>query len=208
MSNLLVLDTSPRKDAVSRSLTEGFIADWSQRFPEASIVHRDIGANPPEHLDDELINALRRNPDTLTERQTAAIASSDAMIAELDAADVIVVGAPMHNFTISGALRTWIDHIARPGKTFGYNPETGPHGLLDDKPVYVISTRGGKYGDGDPTDPHPADFQSGYLRHIFGFIGIKNVNIIAANGMDQGDESRAEGIKEAKEKIEAVIAAA
>lgn len=208
MTNLLVLDTSPRKDAVSRSLTEGFIAAWGDKFPHASIVHRDIGANPPEHLDDDLIDALRRNPDQLNSRQTAAIAASDAMIAELDAADMIVVGAPMHNFTISGALRTWIDHIARPGKTFGYDPETGPHGLLDDKPVYVISTRGGQYGDGDPEAPNPADFQSGYLRHIFGFIGLKNVNIIAANGMDMGEDSRASGIKDAKDKISDVIAAA
>lgn len=208
MNNLLVLDTSPRKDAVSRSLTEDFIAKWSAKLPDASIVHRDIGANPPEHMDDELIDALRRDPDHLSDRQQATIAASDAMIAELTAADVIVVGAPMHNFTISGALRTWIDHIARPGKTFGYDPDTGPHGLLDDKPVYVVSTRGGKYGDGDPDDPHPADFQSGYLRHIFGFIGLKNVNIIAANGMDMGGDNRSQGIKTAKDKISAVVTSA
>jgi len=208
MNNLLVLDTSPRKDAVSRSLTEGFITAWGDKFPDASIVHRDIGASPPQHIDDELIDALRRNPDHLSDRQTAAIAASDAMIAELASADVIVVGAPMHNFTISGALRTWIDHIARPGKTFGYDPETGPHGLLDDKPVYVISTRGGQYGDGAPENPNPADFQSGYLRHIFGFIGLKNVNIIAANGMDMGGDHRANGIKQAKDKINGVIATA
>lgn len=208
MNNLLVLDTSPRKDAVSRSLTEGFIADWSSKFPEATIVHRDIGANPPEHLDDDLIDALRRNPDQLNDRQIATIAASDAMIAELKAADVIVIGAPFHNFTITGVLRTWIDHIARPGKTFGYEPGKGPMGLLDDKPVYVISTRGGSYGDGDPENPNPVDFQTGYLRHIFGFIGLKNVNIIAANGMDMGGDNRANGIKEAKDKIDSVIAAA
>ena len=208
MSNLLVLDTSPRKDAVSRSLTEGFIAAWTDRFPTATIVHRDIGANPPAHIDDELIDALRRNPDHLSERQPAAIAASDAMIAELAAADVIVIGAPMHNFTITGALRTWIDHIARPGKTFGYDPETGPHGLLDDKPVYVISTRGGKYGEGNPESPNPADFQSGYLRHIFGFMGLKTINIIAANGMDMGPDHKAEGLKDAEAKINDVIAAA
>lgn len=208
MTNLLVLDTSPRKDAVSRSLTEGFISAWGDKFPEASIVHRDIGGKPPEHLDDDLIDALRRDPDQLNERQIAAIAASDAMIAELETADVIVVGAPMHNFTITGALRTWIDHIARPGKTFGYDPEKGPHGLLDDKPVYVISTRGGKYGDGDPENPNPADFQSDYLRHIFGFIGLKNVNIIAANGMDMGPEHKAEGLKAAETKINDVITAA
>lgn len=208
METLLVLDTSPRKDAASRSLTDQFISAWVAKHPDGRVIHRDIGGNPPEHLDDELIDALRRNPDSLNDRQTAAIAASDAMIDEMIEADTIVVGAPMHNFTITGALRTWIDHIARPGKTFGYDPATGPHGLLDDKPVYVVSTRGGQYGDGDPTDPHPADFQTGYLRHIFGFIGLGNVNIIAANGLDMGPEPRAEGLAAAAEKIEAAIAAA
>lgn len=208
MSNLLVLDTSPRRDAVSRSLTEGFVSQWSEKFPDATIVHRDIGGRPLEHLDDELIEALRKDPDSLSDRQTAAIAASDAMIAELESADAIVIGAPMHNFTISGALRTYIDHIARPGKTFGYDPEKGPHGLLSDKPVYVLSTRGGKYGEGDPDDPHPADFQTGYLRHIFGFIGIKNVQVIAANGMDMGLDHKEEGLKSARAKINTIVEAA
>lgn len=205
MSTLLVLDTSPRKDAVSRALTGRFIEQWSARFPDARIVHRDIGANPQEHLDDELIDALRREPETLSNRQVAARAASDAMIEELKQADAIVVGAPMHNFTITGAFRTWLDHIARPGKTFGYDPKTGPVGLLADKPVYVLSTRGGKYGDGSPENPNPADFQSGYVRHIFGFIGLKTVRIIAANGMDMGPEPRAEGLAEANAKIDAVL---
>ncbi len=207
MNTLLVIDTSPRKDAVSRNLTNQFVEAWAAKHPDARIIHRDIGGNPPEHLDDELIDALRRNPESLSERQAAAVAASDAMIEELTEADAIVVGSPMHNFTITGALRTWIDHIARPGKTFGYDPATGPHGLLDDKPVYVVSTRGGQYGDGDPADPHPADFQSGYLRHIFGFIGIKSVNIIAANGLDMGPEPRAEGLAAATAKIDATVAA-
>lgn len=208
MSTLLVLDTSPRKDAVSRSLTEHFVAAWSDRHPGAKIIHRDIGANPPEHIDDELINALRKQPEVLTERQKAARASSDAMIAELQQADAIVVGAPMHNFTVTGALRTWIDHIARPGKTFGYDPKTGPFGLLDDKPVYVLSTRGGDYGDGAPDNPNPADFQSDYLRFIFAFIGLKDVRIVAANGMDMGPEKRADGIAAAQGKIDQLLAAA
>jgi len=207
MSTLLVLDTSPRKDAVSRGLTQKFVAAWSAKHPGATIIHRDIGANPPAHLDDDLIDALRRTPDSLNDRQAAAVAASDAMIDELNQADAIVVGAPMHNFTITGALRTWIDHIARPGKTFGYDPATGPYGLLDDKPVYVVSTRGGQYGESDPADPHPADFQSGYLRHIFGFIGLKTIHIIAANGLDMGPEPRAEGLAAAEAKIAAALAA-
>lgn len=110
----------------------------------------------------------------------------------------------MHNFTITGSFRTWIDHVARPGKTFGYGAN-GPEGLLDDKPVYILSTRGGQYGDGDPETPHPVDFQSDYLRHIFAFIGIRSVNIIAANGMDMGDEPRAKGIKNAEDAIKAIF---
>jgi len=205
MSTLLILDTSPRGDAVSRQLTDQFMQAWNQQNPDGRVTHRDIGTTPPAHLDDELIDALRKQPETPTPRQKAARAASDAMIQEMQDADVIVVGAPMHNFTVTGALRTWIDHIARPGVTFGYDPETGPHGLLDDKPVYVISTRGGKYGDGDPENPDPADFQSGYLRHVFGFIGLKDVRIIAANGMDMGPDPRAEGLVEAGAAIKDAI---
>jgi len=207
MKNLLVMDASPRRDAVSRQLTNRFIDKVSTRFPDVRIVHRDIGANPQAHIDDELIDALRREPETLTERQQAARAASDQMIAEMADADAIVIGAPMHNFTIPAALRTWLDHVARPGKTFGYDPETGPKGLLDDKPVYVLSTRGGKYGDGSPENPNPADFQSGYLRHIFAFMGLKDVRIIAANGMDMGPEPRAEGIADANDGIDAAVEA-
>ncbi len=205
MKTLLVLDSSPRRDAVSRQLTSHFIEKVSAKFPDVRIIHRDIGASPMAHVDDELIDALRKEPDTLTPRQQAARKASDQMIEEMNEADAVVVGAPMHNFTVSGALRTWIDHIARPGKTFGYDPETGPKGLIDDKPVFVLSTRGGKYGDGDPENPHPADFQSDYLRHIFGFIGMKDVRIIAANGMDMGPEPRAEGLAEANDKIDAAV---
>lgn len=208
MSTLLVLDTSPRKDAVSRGLSERFVEEWSNKHPGARIVHRDIGANPPVHLDDELIEALRKQPETLTDRQVAARAASDAMIDEIKQANAIVIGAPMHNFTITGALRTWIDHMARPGVTFGYDPETGPKGLLADKPVYVISSRGGDYGNADTDNPHPADFQSGYLRFVLAFIGLKDVRIIAANGMDMGPEPRAKGIADATRAIEQAVFAA
>lgn len=200
MKTLLVIDSSPRKDAVSRNLTQQFAANWQKSYPEGVVQHQDIGRNPLEHLDDDLIDALRRNPDTLNQRQQDAIAASDEMIASLKQADMVVIGAPMHNFTVTGALRTWIDHIARPGKTFGYG-EKGPEGLLSDKPVYVISTRGGQYGDGDPQNPNPADFQSGYLRHIFAFIGLQSVTVIAANGMDMGDEPRAAGLAAAESRI-------
>jgi len=206
MTTLLVLDTSPSKSSVSRQLTESVVEKIGAKFADARIIHRDMGQNPPKHIDDELINALRREPDNLTERQVSARTFSDAMIDEINEADAIVIGAPFHNFTISGAFRTWIDHVARLGKTFAYDPDKGLMGLLGDKPVYVLSTRGGKYGDGDPSDPHPADFQTGYVRHILAFIGLNDVRIIAANGLDMGPDNRAEGIAEAHAKIDDAVA--
>ncbi|MFK8016898.1 MAG: FMN-dependent NADH-azoreductase [Gammaproteobacteria bacterium] len=205
MRSILILDTSPRREAVSRALSKRFCDAWRAKHPDASIVYRDVGGAPPEHLDDELIDALRRSPPELNERQQAAVTASDTMIAELDAADVIVVGAPMHNFTISGALRTWIDHVARPGKTFAYIKDKGIQGLLTDKPVIVLSTRGGDYGDGDPQNPNPADFQTGYLRHIFGFMGLRDVRIIAANGLDMGGDARKQGMTAAERAIDAAV---
>ena len=207
MKTLLVLNTSPRTDAISRGLTRSFIDQWLNVNPDGKILERDIGANPPEHLDDELIDALRRNPEKLSPRQLEVLDRSNKMIEELALADAVVIGAPMHNFTITGAMRTWIDHIARPGKTFGYEPEKGPIGLLNNKPIFVISTRGGQYGDGDPDNPNPADFQSDYLRHIFKFVGLSDVRIIAANGLDMGDEARAKGLEQANAKILQSVAA-
>lgn len=206
MTTVLAIDTSPSTNSVSRSLVEQFITKLTAANPGTQIIHRDVGLTPPEHLDDALIDALRRQPETLDARQQAARDASDAMVEELKAADVVVIGAPFHNFSISGAFRTWIDHIARPGVTFGYKPDVGPVGLIDDKPVYVISARGGKYGSGDVNDPHPADFQTPYVRHVLKFMGISDVRIIAANGMDMGDEHRAQGLAEAGAKIDAAVA--
>jgi len=205
MKTLFVLDTSPRHDALSRKLTQKFVSSWTAANPDGAVLHHDIGTNPPAHLDDELIDALRRNPETLNQRQLDALNASDATIEDLARADMIVIGAPMHNFTITGSFRAWIDHIARPGKTFGYSSNR-PQGLLNDKPVYVLSTRGGQYGDGDPDNPHPADFQTGFLHHIFRFIGLQTVTIIAANGMDMGEEARMAGLDKAEKAISAVFA--
>ena len=205
MSTLLVIDTSPSRGAVSRRLTQRFVAEWTESNPGGTVLRQDVGTNAPDQLNDELIEALRRNPESVNEYQAKALAASDTMIDEIVRADMIVIGAPMHNFTITGPFRTWLDHVARPGKTFGFN-ETGAFGLLEDKPVYVLSTRGGDYGNGDPSEPHPADFQSNYMRHIFGFMGLRSLSIIAANGLDMGDEPRAAGIDEAEHKIRAIFA--
>ena len=203
MTNLLIIETSARSSSISTALAHEFIEKLTLNTVELNLKNRNLNSDQLENLDEEMTTALRSGVKNPTELQAKTIAQSDAMIRELDAANII---APMHNFTISAQLRTYIDYITRPGKTFGYT-EAGPKGLLVDRPVYIISTRGGQYGDGASDKPNPYDFQSTYLRHNLSFIGLTSVEIIAANGMDMGDKPQAEGLATARTKIDAIVKA-
>ena len=206
MTNLLIIETSARSSSISTALAHEFIEKLTLNTVELNLKNRNLNSDQLENLDEEMTTALRSGVKNPTELQAKTIAQSDKMIGELDAADIILIAAPMHNFTISAQLRTYIDYITRPGKTFGYT-EVGPKGLLVDRPVYIISTRGGQYGDGASDKPNPYDFQSSYLRHILSFIGLTSVEIIAANGMDMGDKPQAEGLASARTKIDTIVKA-
>lgn len=206
MTNLLIIETSARSSSFSTALAHEFIEKLALNTVELNLKTRNLNSDKLQNLDEEMTIALRAGVKIPTKLQAKTIAQSDAMISELGAADIILIAAPMHNFTISAQLRTYIDYITRPGKTFGYT-EAGPKGLLVDRPVYIISTRGGQYGDGAPDKANPFDFQSGYLRHILSFIGLTSVKIIAANGMDMGDKPQAEGLATARIKIETIVKA-
>ena len=206
MTNLLILETSASSSSISSALAHEFIEKFTLNGVEINLKTRNLDSNQLQNLDEEMTTALRAGVENPSELQTKTIAQSDAMIGELDAANIVLIAAPMHNFTISTQLRTYIDYITRPGKTFGYT-EAGPKGLLVDRPVYIISTRGGQYGDGAPDKANPFDFQSGYLRHILSFIGLTSVKIIAANGMDMGDKPQAEGLASARTKIDTIVKA-
>ena len=206
MTNLLIIETSARSSSISKALAHEFIEKLALNTVELNLKTRNLNSDKLQNLDEEMTIALRAGVKIPTKLQAKTIAQSDAMIGELDAADIILIAAPMHNFTISAQLRTYIDYITRPGKTFGYT-EAGPKGLLGDRPVYIISTRGGQYGDGAPDKANPYDFQSGYLRHILSFIGLTSVEIIAANGMDMGDKPQDEGLATARTKIDAIVKA-
>ena len=206
MTNLLILETSARSASISTALAHEFAEKLTQQGLECEITTRNLASEKLQNLDEDMTTALRAGVEQPTDTQAAAMASSDAMIAELEAADMILIAAPMHNFTISAQMRTYLDYVTRPGKTFGYT-ETGPKGMLEDKPVYIFSTRGGQYGDGAADAPNPYDFQSGYLRHILGFIGLTSVEIIAANGMDMGNAPKAEGLAQARSKMDTIAQA-
>jgi FMN-dependent NADH-azoreductase len=201
MKTLLVVNSSPRSNSVSRRLTRHVSQDWLAKNPNGRIVERDLASGSLPFLTEEWIVATTTPSDKRTAEQKETLALSDALIEELTAADLIVLGVPMHNFAVPASLKAWIDLITRAGKTFSYG-ETGPKGLLPStKKVLVVVTRGGVYGDGSP-----ADFQIPYLRHMLGFIGLTDVTIIEADKQAFGAEAAQQSIERAIDRIAVVSA--
>jgi len=201
MTNILTINSSPKSDgSVSQGLIDRFINAW-QTKGATTIVNRDVGTTPPPHLDEATIGAFYTPEDARSDDQLAQIALSDELVSELEAADVIVIGAPMHNFGLSSGLKAWIDHVARVGRTFRYT-ENGPEGLLKGKKVYVLTARGGNYSEASPA--HAMDHQAPYLRTVLGFIGLDDVTFIHAQGVAGGDD----GIRAAEAEVEGAVSAA
>jgi len=196
MSNILVIHSSAAGDgAVSRLLVEETVERLVENHPGATVVRRDLGSDPVPHLTTATLAGVRGLPATDAERETRA--RSDALIAELRAADVVVIGAPMYNFGIPTSLRSWFDHVLRAGETFRYS-SAGPEGLLAGKRVIVVEPRGGAYSEGPAK---AADFQEPYLRHLLGFVGITDVTFIRVERIGFGPEARAAAIAGARAEI-------
>jgi FMN-dependent NADH-azoreductase len=190
--NILALTSSLSGPAsVSDPLVAEAIRQLKTLHPGARVVHRDLAANPVPHLLPGTFAGVRAEAGTPAEH--AARALSDELIAEVNAADVIVIGAPMYNFSVPTTLRAWFDHVVRPRVTFAYDAN-GPHGLVGDKPVIVIEARGGFYSEGAAA---AVDFQEPYLRHLLGFIGITDVRFVRAEKIGYGPEARAAAIQAA-----------
>jgi len=172
----------------------GDVADSSP-----SVVVRDLARQPLPHLTAERFTAFVTAPEQRTHDQAGIAAESDALVAELAAADVIVIGLPMYNFGVPSTLKAYFDHVARAGVTFRYTA-SGPEGLLRGKRAYVIATRGGRYAGTS------SDLQSAFVRQFLGFIGITDVKFIYAEGLAMGEESRAAALVDAGKRIEQLAA--
>ena len=196
MKTLLVINSSPRKNSVSRRLTRHYAEQWKAQNPEARIVERDLSADPPHFVDDTWIEAMRTPTDQLTAAQKQVLARSDTLIQELLDADEIVLGVPMHNFSIPATLKAWIDLVTRAGKTFRYGSK-GPEGLIPaNKKVIAIVSQGGTYGEGSPID-----FQVPYLRHMLAFIGLTDLTIIHADRQAFGPEVAEQSVAHAIQQL-------
>src|SRR5260221_4117786 len=199
MSTILVLNSSVSGDtSVSRILVEEAVSRLLEAEPGATVVQRDLGAAPIPHLTITNLAGVRGVP--ATDAELAARALSDQLLAELRAADTIVIGAPMYNFSIPTGLRSWFDYVLRAGETFSYS-EAGPQGLLSGKRVIVIESRGGLYSEG----PAKAlDFQEPYLPQLLRVIGLNDVVFIHAEKLGFGPQAREAALMGAKAKISVV----
>lgn len=201
MNQILVINSSVSENAsVSRLLVGDIVQRLIDINPRAYVTYRDVGQDPIPHLTPATVAGVRAIAQTEAELETRTL--SDKLIAELDTADLIVIGAPMYNFSIPSSLRTWFDHVLRPRVTFAYGP-SGPEGLLKAKRAIVVESRGGLYSEGPS---RIIDFQEPYLKQLLGFIGIADVSFIRAEKIGSGPEGRASAVASAREQSERVIA--
>ena len=197
---ILQINTSPRrKVANSTRLANNVVARLQAANPGAAVTLRDLAVTPHPILDEAALGALFTPAEQRTPEQAARAALDDALIAEVQAHDTLVLGVPMYNFGNPVQLRAWIDAIAKAGVTFKYT-ETGPVGLLQGKSVYVALARGGLYRG------TPNDLQTPYLKQVLGFLGMTDVRFIYAEGLNMGPETAAKGFAQAEADLEAALA--
>jgi FMN-dependent NADH-azoreductase len=196
---LLQIDSSARNSSVTRRLTAEFAQQWRKNHPDGEIIERDLSVTILPLITDDW-SATHLEYSSLTPAQQSYLSTSDELIRELEAADTVVIGVPMYNFSIPSLLKAWIDQVLRIGKTVGYGPK-GPQGLLARKKVAIITSRGSGYQKG--TEREAFDFQEPYLRHILGFIGLTDVTFIHAE--NQAREDAAASFAAAAERIGGIV---
>jgi FMN-dependent NADH-azoreductase len=204
---LLHIDSSPLGgNSVSRQLTERVVAQWRALHPGTVVEYLDLAVDAPNHLNiDSLGFRVGPNAAGLSDVQRRENEISERLVTQFLAADVIVVGAPMYNFSIPTQLKAWIDRVAQAGRTFAYT-EKGPQGLAGGKTVIIASTRGGVYSS------NPAlvglDHQESYLKAVFGFVGITDIQFVRAEGVAMGEAAKAQALGAADLSIKALVAQA
>jgi len=197
MKKLLRIDASANQDnSVSRALAEQFELSWKQNNPAGEVLHRDLSQTPPQHLSPEMLGAMF-SPEPTAEQQ-AQLAHSAELINELKDVDTVLIATPMYNFGIPSTLKAYFDHIARAGLTFEYT-EQGPKGLINGVNAVAVISSGGDYRQ-PPLDS--MNFVDGYLKTIFGFMGIEDVTLIHAAGLAMGEEQAEKAKQEASEAIQ------
>ncbi len=204
MARVLRIDASARtQGSHTREMTDFFQAKWLERFPGDEILSRDLAADPVPHVTDMTIAGFFTDQERLNPAMADATALSDVLIDELMSADVLLIGAPMYNFSIPSALKAYIDQVVRIGRTFGFDPEKGLHGMVEGKRAYVVTATGAVFSDGLLD---ALDFLAPYLRTLLGFLGITDVEFIAVEGTTTDEGALARSKRAARERIVQLLA--
>ena len=197
---LLHIDSSVLgANSVSRQLTAEVVRDWVAAHPGTTVDYLDVVANAPAHFGPDALG-VKVGAEATTEAQRQENALSEALVSQFLAADVVVLGAPLYNFSIPTQLKAWIDRLAQPGRTFKYT-EKGPEGLATGKTVIVVSTRGGMYSTSEAGQA--AEHQESYLKVVFGFFGITDVRFVRAEGVGMGPDAKAAALASAEQDVQA-----
>ncbi|MBV6671480.1 FMN-dependent NADH-azoreductase [Xanthomonas axonopodis pv. phyllanthi] len=200
---LLHLDSSILTDtSVSRQLTAQVVQDLHAAIDDLHATYRDLAAVPIEHLSGAIAAGFRPLPQPASDAALVAEhALSEQLVEEFLASDIVVIGAPMYNFSVPTQLKAWIDRIAQPGRTFRYTAN-GPEGLAGGKQLIVASSRGGMYTQGPMAS---LDFQEAYLTATFGFLGVRDVHFVRAENQSRGPEPAAAALISAQASIADVV---
>lgn len=200
MTTLLQINTSLfAENGQSSQLAQHFVDTWRAHHPHGRVVVRDLAKRPLPHLDAERVNALFSPAEGRTPQQQAILDEADALLDEIRAADVIVIGLPLYNFGIPSTLKAYFDHIARAGVSFRYTAN-GPEGLLGDRKVYVLAARGGYYKD------TPSDTQTPYVQRFLNFIGIHDIEFVYAEGLNVSADAKEQALQHARATVEQLAA--
>jgi FMN-dependent NADH-azoreductase len=204
MTKILHINSSVRNDgSISRKVTEEFLNKWKAKDPNTVVIERDLAANPLPHLTEQTLGAFFTPADKRTPEQVQIAALSEALVKELFDADIVVIGAPMYNFSITSGLKAWVDHVARAGVTFKYG-DSGPVGLVTGKKAYIFATSGGVYSQGPAASMNHA---GAYLRTILGFIGLTDVTLVYSEGLAMGDPALEKALTQTSNTINELLAA-
>ena len=202
--NILQIHSSARAEGShSTRLVRQIVERLQASLPDpaqAAITVRDLGRTPHPELNEATLQALFTPPEQRTPAQAERVSLDDGLIAELQSADVVVLGVPMYNFGVPAPLKNWIDAISRAKVTFQYTA-SGPEGLLKGKKVYIVLTRGGQYRNS------PSDTQVPYLRTVLSFLGMTDIQFIYAEGLALGADAERQSLASARREIDAVVMA-
>jgi len=208
MKNILVINSSARTlNSKSRKLTEVFVDQWENIHDNAIINFRELGNNSVSHINENWIAAAFKPESTRSEEEKEALKESDIYISELRKADIIVIGAPMYNWSIPSALKAYIDQVLRVNETWKLNPDNikNPYiGLLENKTIYLMLSRG-SYGYEKGEFNEHMNFQTNYLKTVLNIIGIQNIHIVAINGSSLDPEILKQTTEEAHRNIQSLI---